>query len=626
MSLKIKKEKAVIFLFLLISIASFFGFGLYHLTKFETTDEHLWKYGRIKQYWKAIEERNWKKTYINDKPGVTIALFSGIGLLFEPEPESHRAKNNLFTIFDVNRTERINFVFRFPILLLATLSLFLFFWLIRKAFDSDWLALFSTMFIALNPILIGITQVINPDSFLWIFGGLSVFSYLAFLNKKENKFLLMTGIFTGFALLSKYTALILLVLYLLFLLSKIIFKGDDEKNKMDYKFILREILNLFFIFAISIAIFILFLPAIFVEPSYLTKGVAQFFKRGNLTGFIFFAIFILGLIGYFRKKFFDVAVKFLSDHRKKILIVICSLFSLLLVLMVINVWSGQKLIPFDQLRDMAYAQEPKKFNFGKMLKDISFLEKNIKLFLLEAYPFIFSLTPINFILIIFLLMKAILKKIKNSSSAILFPVILFSLLYFLMTLTVRVVANVRYTVTLQFLFAIISSVALLELLDSLKLKGKKYLIFSAFFVLIFGIYSLWSIKPFYFSYENVFLPKKFTINSTWGNGFYEAAEYLNSKPNSENLIIYSNSATICPFFKGKCLSSRKIDLNVVRPDYFIISKRGELKEKNKFIFTNSDYQGKPSDYYFDNLENNYEWAIFIGDRQENYVKVVKFEN
>jgi len=317
--------------------------------------------------------------------------------------------------------------------------------------------------------------------------------------------------------------------------------------------------------------------------------------------------------------------KFFSKHKNKILIAICSLFALLILILLIDVWTGQKLIPFDSLRDMAYAQEPKKFNFGKMLDNDGFLERNIKLYSLEAYPFIFSLAPLSFLLIMFLVGKAIFKKIKNRPSIVLFSVLTFSLIYFLMTVAVRVVANVRYSLILQFLFSFLAAIALMELLESLKLKEKKHLILSAFFVFAVSFYSLWSIRPFYFSYESPLLPKKFTINSTWGSGFYEAAQYLNSKPNPEKLVIYSNSATICPFFKGKCLDSRKIDPNVVKPDYFILSKRGELKEKNRFIFTNFDFQGKPASWYFYNIENNYEWAIFIGDRQENYVKIVKFE-
>ena len=485
--MKIQKEKIIILAFLLASIASFFSFGFYHLTKSETTDEHLWKYERIGNYWEALKEKDWKKTYINDKPGVTIALFSGIGLLFEPEPESHRIKNGLFTIFDVSRTERLNFVFRFPILLLATFSLFLFFWLIRQAFDSDWLALFSTMFIALNPILIGITKIINPDSFLWIFSGLSVFSYLAYLNKKELKFILLAGIFTGFALLSKYTAIILFALYFLFLLSTILFKNGDEENKMSSKFILKEFFNLLAMFIISIVVFVFFIPAIFVEPSYLTKGIAQFFRRGDFTGFIFFAIFLLGAIAYFREKLFDAMENFFSKHKKKLLIAASCLFLLLVLIIITNVWTGQKLIPFDQLRDTAYAQEPKKFNFGKMLKGIGFLEKNLQLYSLEAYPFIFSLTPLSFLLVIFLAGKSICRKIKNSFSPALLSILTFSLIYFLMTLSVRVVANVRYSLILQILFAFLSAIALFEFLESLQLKEEKHLVLMPKLCAIFCI-------------------------------------------------------------------------------------------------------------------------------------------
>ncbi len=620
-----KNERLSIVIFLLISIAAFFCFGLFHLTKSETTDEHLWKYGRIKQYWQAIGEKDWEKTYINDKPGVTVALFSGVGLFFEPNPENHKIKDKTFFIFDTSRTNRINFVFRFPILVLAALSLPLFFWLARKAFDSDWMALFFTMFLALNPILIGITQIANPDSFLWIFGGLSVFSYMAFLNKKEKKFFIMTGIFAGFAILSKYTAVILFVFYFLFLLSKMIFQNDREKNEFDFKFIASQLFNIFLIFCVAIVVFIFFIPAIFIKPSYLTKGVSQFFERGNLSMLWYFAVAIVPAFFILSKKnIFGAVIAFISTHRKKLLIIVASLFLLIIGITLLNVLSGQNMIPFDKLRDTAYAQEPKKFNFGKMLASDGFWKKNAKLYLLEAYPFVFSLTLPVFLLTIFLTGKAIFGKIKERHAAIIFSVLIFAMLYFLMALAVKVVANVRYSIILQFFFALFASVSVLELAGSF--KNKKYLLIFAALVFVTGFYSLWSVKPFYFSYESPLLPKKFTVNSTWGSGFYEAAEYLNSKPEAENIVIYSNSATICPFLKGKCLNSRKIDLNAVKPDYFVISKRGELKEKNRFAFINSPSGAKPENYYFDNLEHNYEWVIYIDGRKNNYVKVVRFEN
>lgn len=609
------KEKIIIFLFLLISIASFFGFGIFHLAKFETTDEHLWKFGRIKQYWTSIENRDWEKTYINDKPGITVALVSGIGLLSEPNPELKKS--------DVSQTERINFLFRFPILIFSSLSLLLFFWLIWKATDSMWLSLFSGLFIALNPVLVGISQIINPDSFFWIFGGLSIFAYLAYLNKKQKKFIWLTGILTGFALLSKYTSFSLFIFYFLALFSKLIFRNPEEE-KIEGSYFFKQVGNIFLIFLISIAVFSIFLPAVFVKPQLFFKGISQFLNKE----FYLLGLGVLVLAGFlaFKKNILDSIFDFLARKKKIILIVAASLFLLVSTLLLLNVWTGQKMVPLDTLRDAQYANEPRNFNFKPFLnKESGFIEKNFKLGLMEFYPFIFSIYPWVFALLIFLSIQSF-RKLNNKSSSYAFLCFVFFILYFISTLFAEVVTNVRYSILMYLPFAFLSAVALFEFLKYFKLEKLNHKIIFSTIIFVLGIYSLWIIRPFYFSYESPLLPKKFTINSSWGHGFYEAAQYLNSKPNAENLVIYSNSNAICPFFKGKCLDSRKINLDIQKPDYFIISKRGAIKLSNRFIFTNPDHQGKPSNYYYDNLENNYEWAIFLNGRKENYVKIVKFEN
>jgi len=144
-------------------------------------------------------------------------------------------------------------------------------------------------------------------------------------------------------------------------------------------------------------------------------------------------------------------------------------------------------------------------------------------------------------------------------------------------------------------------------------------------IILFGMIQFWRIKPFYFSYTNFLLPQKYTIHDSWGHGSYEAAQYLNSLPRAEDLTIWSNSDTVCRFFKGQCLRSRKINLNLVKPDYFVISKRGALKEKNHFEFTADSKNAKEGEYYFKNLDKNYVWQILIDNRPENFIKIVKFE-
>lgn len=624
-----KNEKRIVFSLLLAAVFLFFAFGYYHLTKFDTADEHLWRYERIKQYWTSIASHNWEKTYINDKPGVTVALFSGAGLLFEPSPENHLIsdphlnENNLFDLYDISKTDRINFLFRIPILIVSSLSLFAFFWLVYKAYRSLWLALFAVVIIATNPVLIGISQIINPDSFFWIFGGLSAFSFLALLNTQEKKFIPITGILTGFALLSKYTAVTLFLFYLLAIISKIIFEEKKKEGNFQYgcKMIFYEII----IFAVSIAVFSIFLPAVFVKPDYLIKGVSQFIEGKQF--FIFaLAVIIFGAAAFYFRNLIEKFLGFLASKKNVILIIASSLFLLVVFVIILNVWTDQKFIPFDKLRDAAYANEPKKFSFKPFLTTDNILLKNIKIFFLEPYSFIFSLSPLSLLLLVFIFSKAIFKKISASASAAAFSMASFFILYFVATVYAGVVTNVRYSILLYPLFSLLFAIAIFELAKSLAFKNKNTYVLISILILFLGSITLWSIRPFYFGYANFMLPKKFTVTQSWGHGSYEAAQYLNSLPNAKNKIIWSSTNTLCPFFEGKCLNKRKLDLNMVKPDYFVISKRGELKADRGFIFVNPDFKGKNSSYYYENLKTNYEWSIFLDDRPENFIKIVKFEN
>ncbi|EKD58402.1 MAG: hypothetical protein ACD_56C00136G0002 [uncultured bacterium] len=626
------KDKVIIFSFLLISVMSFFAFGLFHLAQFETTDEHLWKYGRIKQYWQAIGNQNWEKTYINDKPGVTVALISGLGLLKYPDPEKNQTivvndpgMAGVFEKYDTIKLEKINLAFRLPILLFSTLSLLLFFWLFHKTFNSLWKSLAATMLIAFNPILLGISQIINPDSFFWIFGGLSMLSYLAFLNAKQKKFLILCGILTGFALLSKYTAFMLFLFYALAEISKIIFQEPSEAEKIDWRKLESIAFNILTTFAISISVFSLLLPAVFIHPEYLFKGISQFLNPKSIL--LLFAVFgaFAALINY-RKNVVGKFSATIAGKRHLIAGFVCGLFLLLILASLANVWTGQNMARVDALRDAAYANEPKEFNFKPLLdKQSNVISKNVELFIMEAYPFIFSIKPFFFIFILLLTVRSFAKKISDENAAIAFPILSFSLLYFVSTIFAGIVTNVRYSILLYPLFAMLGVAAISEIGRKFKIKDAKIFLIASILIALLGFSTLWSLRPFYFSYANLLLPEKFSIHDSWGHGSYEAAQYLNSLPDSKNLIIWSNSDTACRFFEGKCLRSRKIDLSKVKPDYFVISKRGELKLSNRFVLNNNPFPEKDSDYYFKKLKTDFEWQLLIDDREDNYVKILKFE-
>ena len=628
-----KKDQIFIKAALILSIIIFYSFGTYHLAKFETVDEHFWKEIRISRYWQALKNQNLEETYINDKPGVTVALISGIGLIFRPAPKDNQTLSasesdtpELFiNNYDVEKAQEINFSFRLPILIFATLSLFLFFWLALSAFESLWTALLATMLVAFNPILVGMSQIINPDSFFWIFGGLSAISYLALLKTKQKKFLFICGALTGMALLSKYTAFMLFLLYFLLAISKIIFQKPENAESTDWKFIWKYAFDIAIIFFISIATFSVLLPAVFLKPSYLFAGIFQFFNT-KIVFLLFAALIFFGFMAFFKRNAAGKLVRILSSKKHFFLGVICVAFSLLMIISFVNVWTGQKIVPVEGLRDAAYANEPKEFAFKPLIeKNTPFLQKNSQLFMMESYPLIFSLSPLIIFLILFISAKSFTKKISDENAAIIFSILSFSLIYLVSTIFAKVVTNARYLIVLYPLFSILGAVIITELSKNIQVKKEKFFIASSFAIIIFGTASLWLLRPFYFSYTNSLLPKEFSIHDSWGHGSFEAAQYLNALPEAEYKIIWSDSDTVCRFFEGKCLESKKIDLAKVIPDYFVISRRGELKTRNRFVLLNSPSPEKDSSYYFKKLKNDYIWQILINDRPNNFIKIIEFE-
>lgn len=625
-----QKESYIVYGLLIVTVISFFAFGLFHIAEFETTDEHLWKYDRIPQYWNALGDRDWAETYINDKPGITVALISGIGLLSEPQPskglvvDTTNPYRDLYEHYKPKEVLRINYAFRLPVLIFSTLSLLLFFWLAHKIFSSLWLALLTTIAIALNPILVGMSQIINPDSFFWISSGLAAFSYLALLKTNAKKFIYLTILFTGLALLSKYTAVTLFIFYIIALFSHIIFASRDNVSVLQNKFILKHILILITIFLTSLLIFVIFIPAIFIEPKLLIKGVSQFIGLKEMALLLLITTGFALLI-HFKKSLYPKCASFLQRYSHIFVFVTSTIFLFIIIFSIVNVYTGQQMIPFDEARDRAYANEPKDFNFKPLFTEDARNWKKTKLYFVETYPILFSLTPIAFLLIVYVSVRSFSKKIESASLSIYYPVTTFFIIYFLLTIFARIITNVRYSIMLYPLIALLTVIAIHEISKKFPVHQKRFLGITSVVLILCGTITLWSLKPFYFSYASPLLPQKYSIHDSWGHGSYEAAQHLNSLPNAEELTIWSNSKTVCAFFNGKCLRSRKIDLAKIEPDYFVISKRGQLKERNHFIFLNKPDGYRDSKSYFTSLHDNPSWEIFINNRKDNFITIIPFE-
>ena len=600
--MKIDFKKAIIYIFLIgISIA-YFIFGLFHITKFLTADEHYWIYERIPQYWNSLADGNLKKTNINDKPGISLALISGSGYLFNKTSidqaiELNKGSKSLDPKIDPN-IEKNLFSLRFPILLFNGIATLLLFFLLKKLTQKKWVALWSSIFIGFSPILIGISQIINPDSFLWTFSILAIVSYLLLLKENKLKYLFLTIIFTSFSLLSKYVANILFPFYLLLMFSYFFStEGLDAK-----KYFFGQIKNYLWIFFGSLLTISVFLPAIFIKPMVLyrlTAGFSQMKAVLILTAIVLLAtlfdIFVL------KNKTINFLKKIFSKYYLVLKIIPLVLLIVFLILIIgrnfNSNWAIFNLVPFD-------------------LKDIGYGDSNVSFWnwiLLEFNPLVFSLQLSVLIALLFLWIKMIFWK-KISFPFLSYSLSLFMLIFFMGNFLAGTLSTIRYSTMIYPVVAILGAIGIFEFIN---LFANRFWIkiLTTIIVIAISIFELFSIKPFYFNYTSILLPKNNIVTDSWGYGGYEAAQFLNSQPGAENMTVWSDFFGVCEFFKGKCITKYSYDPNQI--SYYILTRRGELRYRG-----NKQGEGAKKYYKYENPD----WKMYIGERPENYIKVFKSIN
>lgn len=609
-----RTENIFIIIALIAIVSAFFLFGLSHLTKFVTADEHYWTYERIPQYWKALADGKIKKTLINDKPGVTTALISGIGLLHDNSPQDHKIKiNDNLDRYNVTETESLYQAFRLPIIVFNGLFLIFFFWIIEKI-SNKWIALWSTAFIGLSPILIGISQIVNPDSFLWTFSAAAIFSYFALLKHNQKKYLFLSALFTGLAILSKYTANILFPFYLFSLFLYFLTNHDTFSTIKTSDYFKKQLLNFCILLVGSLLTISVFLPAVFIKPVYLYRLTMGFASMKIVFGLILAVVLAI----YFDLRFLKCRIcmatkKYFFKNtfwfRGFTLCIISFLLVLIIGRTLFPNWRMFEVLPFD-IKMFSYTD-----NFGYYP---NILEK----YLLEFNPLVFSLTPVVLLSILFLLIRAIFHKNKSDHLFSLMAVIFFVFAYSTASIAADVVATVRYSIVLYPLLGYLAAVGIWDLSNSLSNKINRNMLFllTVLIILISSI-SLFAIKPFYFNYASFLLPKNKLISDAWGYGGYEAAQRLNSLPDAASLTIWADYYGVCEFFQGNCITDYEVSPEKYSIDYYVITRRGKIRYgvgrdgKNNAIKAQEIYSKKKSF-----------WEMNIDNRNDNYIKIFKADN
>lgn len=611
LSLKNHIAPALIILVLLLNLT----LGLSRIGKYSAVDEPYWTYGRISKFWTAIEQHKWRSTNINDKPGITVAILSGFGLL-SFDPMAYQAlRGGIKTSSELADMDAINFFFRLPIFLFCILLLPLFYVFLRKLFDEAT-ALIAFLLIALSPILLGISMIINPDALLWIFLPLALITSLIFQENEDRRYLILSGIFIGLSLLTKYVSNILYIfLFFLPFLNYILL----EKKPVLRTYFQKSLTHYLILVAISMATFYVLYPATWAHPNTLLKGT--FLSKVFETTWPMFATLIaLMLIDFLllKNKVSEFLLTQVSRFRKLLIRGVVGLFLLAILITVLDTFLGMK--PFDFESILA---SPKGIGDGTVI------QKYTGAILADFYALLFGISPIAFFgLIGGLILSLRRTSIPQKEMKTLFFFALFILLYYLGSSVNDVAATVRYQIALYPLVLIMSAIGLSAFFTSLtpllerrfSISRRSLTVLATTLLLITLLSGVFFVRPFYFAYASFLLPQQYLLNTKdMGDGSFEAAAYLNTLPQARDLSIWSDKGAVCAEFIGTCtIGFSKKDLTGKHFDYYVISM-GRLNRSLKLSGGVNDIVNFKQIYAPD---QPFEKNITIGGRPQNFVRVI----
>lgn len=499
-------------LLLLILTLAFLWFWLHHLWQFISVDEPKWLFNRVPKLYKAIWDFDWASTYINDKPWILPSLLAWIINLFLDIKEY---VNNPLII------EKYLFWWRLPILLFNFLMLFIIYNLWRRLYSkSFWILLIGL--IALNPILIWISQIVNPDATLWSTSFISFLSFFVYLKYNLRKYLYLSWLFFWLALISKFFVAIFYILFFIFIYLEYLF---NITNKWQF---FTRVLDLLKLFWVSILIYFLLFPINWVNHEQIIKwtiwaGILSSWTK-YLTVFLFLIFFELIYLKW----------KFTNSFRNKINLWRLGLFFfsiLIFILFSFLVYNSINNNIFFDFNDYVFWGKAERWKIN--IKDDIFASLYT-----TFYTLILPIIIILFLSLFFVLFKKDFKKIDllliNSIFISYFVFICWAWLGWF-------IANTRYQIIMYPLLILYWAIVLNSIT---RIRWKTF--YLPFFLYLFVI--VFVNKPFYYHYTNILNQDSYLVTEAWWYGWYEVAKYINKLDNSVDFRIWSDREWFNKFF------------------------------------------------------------------------------
>jgi hypothetical protein len=613
-----KKISLVHWGFVIILSCIFFFFGFQKLGDFAAVDEPLWLYGRIPRYFSNFADGEWSKTAVSDKPGITVALISGAGLLFE-NPRNYETKKYQGEVRHQADDYTLFFkTFRLPILVFLSLFLPVIFFLTQRVFGTTT-ALINQVLLATSPVLIGMSKIINPDSLLWAFSTASILAFLALQKTRLPRYLIAAGVFLGLALLTKYIANILLVFFVLSALVHFVLCTQAKEHLAKYW---QEFLcQLFGIFGIALFTFYIFLPAAWIEPSLLIESTFASQAFEQFSGLFLLLVALLTLEVFWNKgKLLQRFLPVFSVLNKTSPWFLLTLFTGVLLYLLLHVWQG-----FGH------------YNFSELLaspKTVSGATGALGIFLSNFYVGFFSETPavaLGLLLLPILLLKKLrgTQKISSPDSSVLF-IVSAILLYYLASVLTGVASIIRYQIILVPFFILLSAYTYTLLIEHCTALSSSLRLRILLVVLLGSGLTILIKTPFPGSYASSLLPKNEVLDvKDMGPGSYEAALFLNNLPDAQNLTIWTDKSGVCNFFVGRCLSSPgKKTLADPFIDYVVVSSTRQTRITNmtkNSVAQNPNLVPLPQ-FYLENKNSESIFTLAINGRPNHTVKIFPYHS
>jgi 4-amino-4-deoxy-L-arabinose transferase-like glycosyltransferase len=175
---------------------------------------------------------------------------------------------NLFFENNVNKFHEMTILSRLPVHLLFVL-LVIMTGLFVKKIAGLIPSIIASVLVSFSPTLLAHGQLATTDFGCTVFMFISVYTFYLAVHAGNNKRWVICGIVTGLAFLTKYTALLLVPIFIIFTLYEIIF------NKICNKALFRGIIILVFFILLVLSLGYKFTPWLYVS------GISQIYVRNN---------------------------------------------------------------------------------------------------------------------------------------------------------------------------------------------------------------------------------------------------------------------------------------------------------------------------------------------------------